>query len=89
MAVLELVHYGNPILRKKCKSVNDFSNLSKFVDDMYDTMYEEEGLGLAANQVGVDINLFVIDISHIDDNEYQRLFINGEIISGSGEILFF
>jgi len=88
MAVLDLVHYGNPILRKKCKLVDDFSDLSKFVEDMYDTMYEEEGLGLAANQVGIDMNLFVIDISHIDENEFQRLFINGEIISGSGESYF-
>ena len=85
MAVLDLVHYGDPILRKKCILVDDFSSLTKFVDDMYDTMYEEEGLGLAANQVGIDMNLLVIDISHIDENEFQRLFINGEIISGRGE----
>ena len=35
MAVLDLVHYGDPILRKKCKLVDDFSSLTKFVDDMY------------------------------------------------------
>ena len=68
MSVLEVVNYGNPILRKRCKQVTDFSRLSDFIDDMFDTMYEEEGIGLAANQVGVDLNLFIIDISHTDDN---------------------
>ena len=66
MAVLKVVNYGNPILRKKCNSVTEFSKLSDFLEDMFDTMYEEEGLGLAANQVGVDMKLFVIDISHND-----------------------
>ena len=88
MSVLEVVHYGNPILKKKCASVSDFSKLSDFIDDMFDTMYEEEGIGLAANQVGVSMNLFVIDISHTDDNEFPRIFINGEIASTEGECVF-
>ena len=88
MAVLEVVNYGNSILRKKCNSVTEFSKLSDFLEDMFDTMYEEEGLGLAANQVGVDMNLFVIDISHNDENEFPRIFINGKIISSEGESLF-
>ena len=88
MSVLEVVHYGNPILKKKCASVSDFSKLSDFIDDMFDTMYEEEGIGLAANQVGVNMNLFVIDISHTDDNEFPRIFINGEIASTEGECVF-
>ena len=88
MSVLEVVNYGNPILRKRCKQVTDFSRLSDYIDDMFDTMYEEEGIGLAANQVGVDLNLFIIDISHTDDNEYPRIFINGEITSSQGESIF-
>jgi len=88
MSVLEVVNYGNPILRKRCKQVTDFSRLSDFIDDMFDTMYEEEGIGLAANQVGVDLNLFIIDISHTDDNEYPRIFINGEITSTQGKSIF-
>ena len=82
------MNYGNPILRKKCSQVTNFSKLSDFIDDMFDTMYEEEGIGLAANQVGVDLNLFIIDISHTDDNEYPRIFINGEITSSKGESIF-
>ena len=88
MSVLEVVNYGNPILRKKCSQVTDFSKLSAIIDDMFDTMYEEEGIGLAANQVGVDMNLFIIDISHADDYEFPRIFINGEITSSRGESVF-
>ena len=88
MSVLDVVHYGDPILRKKCLPVEDFINLSKFVDDMFDTMYEEEGIGLAANQVGVNMHLFIIDIAHTDENEFPRVFINGEIISNEGESIF-
>ena len=53
MAVLDVVQYGDPILRKECKSVTDYSALPKIIEDMFDTMYEEEGIGLAANQVGI------------------------------------
>ena len=88
MSVLDVVHYGDPILRKKCLPVEDFIKLSKFVDDMFDTMYEEEGIGLAANQVGVNMHLFIIDIAHTDENEFPRVFINGEIISNEGESIF-
>tara|TARA_Y100001970_G_C14139469_1_gene806262 strand:+ start:562 stop:1110 length:549 start_codon:yes stop_codon:yes gene_type:complete len=88
MSILEVVHYGNSILKKKCSPVSNFSNLSSFIDDMFDTMYEEEGIGLAANQVGVDMHLFVIDISHIDDDEFPRVFINGEITNFEGECVF-
>jgi peptide deformylase len=51
-------------------------------------MYEEEGIGLAANQVGVNMHLFIIDIAHTDENEFPRVFINGEIISNEGESIF-
>ena len=88
MSVLEVVNYGNPILRKKCNQVTNFPQLSDLIDDMFDTMYEEEGIGLAANQVGIDLNLFIIDISHTDDDEYPRIFINGEITSSRGESVF-
>ena len=68
--------------------MNDFSKLPAFVEDMFDTMYEEEGIGLAANQVGVDMNLFIIDIAHTDEKEFPRIFINGEITKSYGESVF-
>ena len=88
MSVLKVVNYGDPILRKKCQSVSDFAKLPSFVEDMFDTMYEEEGIGLAANQVGVDMNLFIIDIAHTDEKEFPRIFINGEITKSYGESVF-
>jgi peptide deformylase len=89
MALMDIVHYGDPILRKKCNEVKEFKGLNKLIDDMFDTMYEENGIGLAANQVGVGINLFIIDISDIEDeSESIHIFINGEIIDSSGESWF-
>ena len=88
MSVLEVVNYGDPILRKKCQPVSDFSKLPVFIEDMFDTMYEEEGIGLAANQVGVDMNMFIIDIAHTNENEFPRIFINGTIIKVDGECAF-
>ena len=88
MSVLQVVNYGDPILRKKCDKVKDFSKLSTLIENMFDTMYEEEGIGLAANQVGVDMNIFIIDIAHTNENEFPRIFINGTIIKVDGECAF-
>ena len=88
MSVLEVVHYGDPILRKKCNPVKEFSNLESLLDDMFDTMYEENGIGLAANQVGLNMNLFIIDITGIEEDEKTRVFINGKIIDSKGESWF-
>ena len=89
MALLEVVHYGDPILRKKCKLVTDFEKLPVLIEDMFDTMYEENGIGLAANQVGVDLNLFIIDISDFEkEGKCIHVFINGEILDTSGESWF-
>ncbi len=88
MAVLDIVKYGDPILRKVCAPVTDFSGLDSFIEDMFDTMYEAEGIGLAANQVGRDMNLFVMDITHTDEADEPAVFINGEILSGEGECSF-
>ena len=87
MAVREIVKYGNLILRKQCGDVEDIFSVSPLVEDMFDTMYEEDGIGLAANQIGEDLNLFVIDISHKDEAEKPRVFINSKIIDKKGECL--
>ena len=52
---------------------------------MFDSMYEEEGIGLAANQVGLDMNLFIIDITHTEEEEDTYVFINSEIVGFSGQ----
>jgi len=88
MAVLKIVKYGDPILRKRCFIVTDFDSLPKLVDDMFDTMYEKDGIGLAANQVGVDMNLMIIDVTHTDEADEPFVFINGKITKSWGEDIF-
>ena len=83
MAVLGIVKYGDPILHKKCKPVKDFSNVGTIVNDMFDSMYEAEGIGLAANQVGINLNIFVIDITHTEESDESYVFINSSIIESS------
>ena len=85
MAVKNIVHYGDPILRKKCDSLKDFSNIDDLLNDMFDSMYEAEGIGLAANQIGLNMNLFIIDVTHTEEAENPHVFINSEIISKYGD----
>lgn len=86
MSAKNVVHYGNPILKNKCKPVTNFSNLDSLINDMFDTMYEENGIGLAANQIDVDLQLFVVDISDIDEQgESIHVFANPEITNTIGE----
>jgi len=85
MAVLNVVQYGSPILRKECEPVSDYSVLPKIIEDMFDTMYEQEGIGLAANQVGIDMNLMIIDVSHTDEVDEAHIFVNGQILESFGE----
>ena len=54
--------YGHPVLRKVAQEIDhDYPELEKFIEDMFETMYKSDGLGLAAPQVGRSIRLFVID----------------------------
>ena len=84
MSVLPIVKYGDPILRKVLDPVKDFQFINNIIPDMFDTMYELEGIGLAANQIGLNLNLMVIDISHTDENYPPIAFANGTILERSG-----
>ena len=88
MSVHEIVKYGDPRLRKKCAQVSEFSILPSIVNEMFDSMYEAEGIGLAANQIGYDLNLFIIDITHTDEVDEPAEFVNGEIVDSKGESVF-
>lgn len=62
--ILPIVVYGDPVLRKKCEDIDkDYPGLDQFIKDMYETMYDALGVGLAAPQVGKAIRLFVVDAS--------------------------
>ena len=83
--MMEIVKYGNPILNQKCRNIINFKNLQSIVDKMFDSMYEAEGIGLAANQIGLDMNIFIIDVTHTEETDDVHIFINPSIISKHGE----
>ena len=89
MATFDIAKYGHPVLNKKCKSVSQFSDIQLVIENMFDSMYEAEGIGLAANQIGLNMNLFIIDVTHTDETDDTHVFINSEILAYNGEKTFF
>jgi len=87
MAVLEILTYPHPLLRKPCKEVGTIDDETReFIRDMVETMYSANGIGLAASQVGVSKKIIVIDVSPIDSQHELMAVINPEIVSSEGEI---
>lgn len=75
--IREIVIFGDPVLRKKCAEVDEMSDdLRGLVEDMLETMREADGIGLAAPQVGVAIQLAVVDVSH-DPECFSYLRVDG------------
>lgn len=86
MSLLKIVNYPEPVLLAVGKPVEVFDeNLEKLVDDMFETMYEAEGVGLAAPQIGVSARLFVMDCGGRDDGSRRFAMINPEILMQEGE----
>lgn len=84
MAVLQVLHFPDERLRTVAKPVDNITaEIQQLVTDMLDTMYDENGIGLAATQVDVHKRVVVIDIS--EDRNEPMVFINPEITSRSGE----
>ncbi|MFM9943826.1 MAG: peptide deformylase [Bacteroidia bacterium] len=86
--ILPIRAYGDPVLRKKCQSIEpDYAGLEQLIADMFETMYESNGVGLAAPQVGRDIRLFVIDTNAFSDKKIKgvkKIFINAELVEEKG-----
>lgn len=97
--ILPIVAYGAPVLRVVSKDITpDYPGLSKLIEDMWETMYASNGVGLAAPQINRDIRLFVVDSSQIfenqDDDEkgkypdepgIRQVFINAHIKALNGK----
>ena len=87
MAILKILKYGDEILRKKSKEVSKVSKKIRILaENMIDTMYANNGVGLAAPQVGENLRMFVIDVSQDDEPLNPIVFINPKIIKKSGAI---
>ncbi len=89
--ILPITVYGNPVLRKKAVEIDkDYQGLQQLIDNMYETMYKAEGVGLAAPQVNKNIRLIVIDATPFGEDDesvkdFKKVLINPEIIEFRGE----
>jgi len=91
--IYPIVVYGHPVLRKIAREIEkDYSGLNQIINDLFETMYYSEGLGLAAPQIGKSIRMFVIDGKPVTDEEpeladFKKVFINAHITEKSGEFI--
>jgi peptide deformylase len=84
--IREIVKYPDPILQKPTEPVTEFNHeLRALVDDMFESMYAAQGIGLAAPQIGVSKRITVIDLSFKKNPEEKIVLINPEIIHKEGK----
>jgi peptide deformylase len=87
MAIHKILYLPDPRLRELSKPVEHFDDaLQTLIDDMFETMYDAHGVGLAAAQIGISLRLSVIDV--VGDKKNQIVIINPEIIASEGEKKF-
>ena len=88
MPLLTIVNCMDPILRKKCQQIDNIDeNLVTLTENMIETMYKASGLGLAANQVGVSSDLFVIDLGIKKEKREPVVIINPKITTSEEEVI--
>ena len=100
--ILPIVAFGNPVLRSKSKEIKeDYDNLDILINDMWETMYNAKGVGLAAPQIGKSIRVFVVDASPFSEDEelelaerkkilgFKKVFINPTIVRQSSKLCSF
>lgn len=86
---MEVLIFGHPALREKAKPVESINGeLKETVEKMAEIMYKAKGIGLAANQVGILKRFFIMDVSQREGKNKLEVYINPEIISAEGEILY-
>lgn len=90
--MLPVYVYGHPLLRRQSQEIDkNYENLNGLIEEMFETMYKTEGVGLAAPQIGKSIKLFVIDADPMTEyfpecEGFKRVFINPNIIETSGDM---
>jgi peptide deformylase len=87
MAVRKLTFIGNAILRQKAQKIKRFdATLPRLVEDMFETMHANDGVGLAAPQIGLSIRLFVVECTDQETGEHHKVAMaNPEIITAEGD----
>jgi peptide deformylase len=90
--ILPIYAYGQPVLKKVAEDITpDYLNLPELIQNMWETMYDAHGVGLAAPQVGASIRLFIIDSEQIEKEDepdhigFKRVFINAHKIEETGD----
>jgi peptide deformylase len=84
--IYPIVRYGNPVLEKPASPVTIFDDkLKALVDDMFESMYEAHGVGLAAPQIGISKRLAVIDVTFKEDPDAKLVLVNPQVIHKEGK----
>jgi peptide deformylase len=84
--IYPIVKYGNPVLERPAEPVTEFGHeLKRLVEDLFESMYEAKGVGLAAPQIGISKRLAVIDITFKEDPKARLVLANPEIIHSEGK----
>ena len=83
--ILPIYAYGMPVLRKKAEDITpEYEGLNTLLENMFETMYDSSGIGLAAPQIGLPIRLFIVDGTEIEDDpstkDFKQVFINAQIL---------
>ena len=87
MAVLEILKYPHSLLKRRSKEIDQVDeNIKNLIQDMTETMYDANGVGLAACQVGVNKRIIVLDVSPMDPEQDLFALINPEIVAEEEEI---
>ena len=90
---LPIYLYGQPVLREVAQDITpEYPNLSELIDNMFETMEESDGVGLAAPQIGLPIRLLVVGLDSLAEDfpeykDYNRAFINAHIVEADEENL--
>jgi peptide deformylase len=83
--------YGDPILRKKTEDIpQTYEGLKKLAEDMFETMHNADGVGIAAPQIGLSLRIFVVDLSAMEEEypelkDFRKAFVNPHIVLREGE----
>jgi len=98
--ILPIVAYGDPVLKREAEDIDkDYEGLDELIDNMFETMYGAQGIGLAAPQIGKSIRLFIVDASPFGEDEedaeaqkvkdFKEVFINARIVEEKGDPFVF